>query len=164
MRYSYGEEGATAHMRRLPLPWQVRLQRMHRVRREAQNSVVEWLGEHRRRIREQVYVVFRRRVERFVDLLYRDWLERRRGPSPPSEDGRVKELSHDLELKPLERLPAFAIERRHVNVEETHHAVCFVLDACRSAVGGPGHALRHARHRKVRLAREHLLPDAGDVL
>ena len=57
---------------------------------------------------------------------------------------RVRIGPHDLLLKTPERISAFAVERRHVYVEDAKEAVRLVLLACRLPQGCPRHPLSDA--------------------
>ena len=78
----------------------------------------------------------------------------------PGKKRRVRALSRELRLQPLECMSTFPVHRRHVDIEQSKKTVRLVLNSRRLACSRPGHAPRDRRvDSEVPLAREVLLLD-----
>ena len=58
----------------------------------------------------------------------------------PSKKRGIRVVLHDLFLQSLERAPAFTIQSRHVDREDSEQTVRLVLSTCSLSVGRPRHA------------------------
>ena len=61
------------------------------------------------------------------------------GTQGPAEDGLIRNDLEDLFLETHEGVAAFAIDGRHVDVEDSHKTVCLVLDSCGNSGRCPPH-------------------------
>jgi hypothetical protein len=73
----------------------------------------------------------------------------------PGKEAEVVAGFDDLVLQPSKCLPAFPIEKRHVNIEDTQKTVCHILHTSCSAPGGPAHPPSHGNffQRVVRVSK-----------
>ena len=85
-------------------------------------------------------------------------------PILPCEESRVSGLPHDLFLESPKRVPALAIERRHVDIENPKEAVCLVLKPRRLSVLKSRHALCDAERRVAGLELQNAGRDVGPLL
>ena len=90
-------------------------------------------------------------------------IQARLPPRTPGEKRMVRTSLHDLFLQPLEGTFALAVDSRHIDAEDTHQAVRFVLHPSGLSPRGPSHSPCHGHGRQGHLECQDANVDFRDL-